>query len=95
MALNGVWFWLANTNRVREATLGMLVTFIAASLYVPVDLYIVPAALALVSAAMVANNRIYVLANALVLGRLAINTFQVIQSYPALSRPTCTATSCR
>lgn len=87
MTLNGVWFWLANTNRVREATLGMLVTFIAASVYVPVDLYIVPAALALVSAAMVANNRIYVLTNALVLGRLAINTFQVIQSYPGAIPP--------
>jgi GAF domain-containing protein len=87
MALNGVWFWFANTDRVSAATYGLLATYIAASLFVSFDLLLIPAAVALVSAAMVANNRFYVLTNALVLGRLALNTIQEIQAYPGTIPP--------
>ncbi len=87
MALNGVVFWLSNTNRVREATYLLMITFIGASLFAQFDIFLIPAVLALVSAAMVANNRVYVLANALVLGRLAFNTIQLIQANPGTIPP--------
>lgn len=82
-ALNGVWFWLSNSgSRQRTAAYGMLATFVAAAVYVPFELFLLPAAMAVVTAAIIANNRFYVLANLLVLLKPLVLLVGAIQANP-------------
>lgn len=82
-ALNGVWFWLSNSgSRERTAAYGMLATFVAAAVYVPFELFLLPAAMAVVTAAIIANNRFYMLANLLVLLKPLVLLVGAIQANP-------------
>lgn len=82
-ALNGVWFWLSNSgSRERTAAYGMLATFVAAAVYVPFELFLLPAAMAVVTAAIIANNRFYMLANLLVLLKPLVLLVSAIQANP-------------
>lgn len=78
--LNGVWLWLANTNRFRQASYGMLLTFLAATVLVPFELFLLPALLTLVTAAILVRNRVYTFTNLLVLAKLALFTIQAVQA---------------
>ncbi|MEP7290163.1 MAG: GAF domain-containing protein [Chloroflexota bacterium] len=78
--LNCVWFWFVSRRRFRLASFGMLTTFLVATLVVPFDLFLVPALLALVTAAILASNRVYTLANLVVLAKLAFTTLQAVQA---------------
>ncbi len=85
--LNGIWFWMSSTRRVREAAYGLLATFVAAALYAPYQVYLLPAALAVVTAAIIANNRIYVLATLLVLGKLVVLGVLAVQAVAGAALP--------
>ena len=83
IALSVLWLILANRNRQRIAGIGLLAMFVFVAVTIPSrETVPLSAAVALVTAAALADPQVFLIANLLVLGRIAINTIQIVLGNP-------------
>jgi GAF domain-containing protein len=84
IALNAGWLSLANSRYRALAGYGELATLTVVTLVAPIEIYPITGILALVTAAVIANTTVYVLANGLVLGKIALDTIQLVLGTPGV-----------
>lgn len=84
IALNVVWLSLANTRYQIVVGYGQLATLIVVTLVAPIEIYPITGILALVTAAVIANTWGYLLANVLILGKIALDAILLIMGAPGI-----------
>ena len=87
IAVNGLWLMLVKTLRWRIAAYGLIVTFIAIVMITPINLLLIGAVLAVITAAALGDSITYIVATVIVLGKIAFDTMQLVRANSGMIPP--------
>ncbi len=80
IALNGLWLLLVKTPRWQIAAYGLILTYVVTAVVTPINILLIGAVLTVITAATLGNPITYIVATLIVLGRIALETIQVVQA---------------